>query len=461
MKPPKGFRDLLPDDFKAREYLKRVISDTYEKFGYNPIDTPVVENVEVLLGKGGGENEKLMFRVLKRGRKLDKAIKGENWNELADMGLRYDLTVPLARYYAANRNELPAIFKRYQISPVWRADRPQFGRYREFVQCDVDVIGSDSMLAEVDVICATAECLEKLGFENMKLHLNCRPLVGMLIGKMGVPETLLEDSLRALDKIDRFGIDGAVKEMEEAGTPADACAKVKEFYEKTSGADNVERIALVARQVGKDANKHVKDLIEIIEFCPSLGELEIEIDPFLVRGMDYYTGPIFEIRLPDAGFSIAGGGRYDGLVGSYCKNVEVPATGFSIGFERILVLMKEKEMIPKEWGGLDVVVCADGEGLEKDVMKMATELRSIEKKVNGQKKNLCVDVAVTRSKVGKVLQEAQNRGAKIGVIFKSDMKDEVEIRELAGRKGEQVEKWDVPEKIRAMLKILEINLKSE
>jgi len=428
-RPPKGFRDLLPEDFYAREYLKRIISATYEQFGFVPIDTPVMENTEVLLGKGGGENEKLMFKILKRGRKLTKAIAAEKWDELSDMGLRYDLTVPLARFVAANRNELPPVFKRYQISPVWRADRPQFGRYREFVQCDVDVIGTESMAAEADAICATTTCLARIGFKDMTLHLNARPLVSMLVRKMGVPDAAVEPTLTALDKIDRLGIDGAIDEAGAAGAPGDACGKIKKFYEDVEKLDSAARLDLVDSTCGGDAAGHTASLREIIDICPPLEETSILVDPFLVRGMDYYTGPIFEIRLPGASFSIAGGGRYDELVGSLSGGGSFPATGFSIGFERILVLMKENDMLPEGTGGLDAVICPDGGGGEKEMMALAGKLRD---------GGLKVDVSLAGLSVGKTMQEAERRKAKYGVIVTPGSPESVAVRDISTRETHDV-----------------------
>lgn len=428
MKPPKGFRDLLPADYYAREFLKKKISETYEQFGYMPIDTPVVENVEVLLGKGGGENEKLMFKILKRGAKLQSAIDDGNFDDLADMGLRYDLTVPLARYYAANRNELPAIFKRYHIAPVWRADRPQHGRFREFVQCDVDVIGSESMAAEADVICATATCLSRIGFSGLRLHLNNRPLVSAIAARSGVPENLVPDALRSLDKIDRFGIDGAAKEMLEAGIPEAACDSLKSFFADTDPLDNQGRLDAIQKFLGDSCSAMVASLREIISLCPPMENIEIIFDPFLVRGMDYYTGPIFEVRVADAGFSIAGGGRYDGLVGTF-SGANVPATGFSIGFERILVLMKERGMFPEGFAGIDAAVLPKNNSAMKDAMKAALKLRQ---------SGLRVDVSLGGSALGKMLQQAEASGARYAVIVTADATS-VELKNLKTRESQSVD----------------------
>lgn len=428
MKPPKGFRDLLPADYYAREFLKKKISETYEQFGYMPIDTPVVENVEVLLGKGGGENEKLMFKILKRGAKLQSAIDGGNFDDLADMGLRYDLTVPLARYYAANRNELPAIFKRYHIAPVWRADRPQHGRFREFVQCDVDVIGSESMAAEADVICATATCLSRIGFSGLRLHLNNRPLVSAIAARAGVPEKFLPDALRSLDKIDRFGIDGAAKEMLEAGIPETACDSLKSFFADIDSLDNQGRLDAVQNFLGDSCSALVGSLREIIQLCPPMENIAIIFDPFLVRGMDYYTGPIFEVRVEDAGFSIAGGGRYDGLVGTF-SGANVPATGFSIGFERILVLMKERGMFPEGFAGIDAAVLPKDNSCMKDAMKTALKLRQ---------SGLRVDVSLGGGALGKMLQQAEAAGARFAVIVSADAAT-VELKNLKTRESQSVD----------------------
>lgn len=428
VQPPKGFRDLLPDDFQAREYLKRIISDTYEQYGYQPIDTPVVENVEVLEGKGGGENEKLMFKVLKRGQKLSKAISAQNWKQLADMGLRFDLTVPLARFVAANLNELPPVFKRYHIAPVWRADRPQFGRFREFVQCDVDVIGSGSMMAEADVICATAACLKRIGFtEGLTLRINNRPLAPMLLGAMDLPEGQLAEGCRIVDKLDKIGIDGVLAELKKNGAPEEAARRLGDFYQAAETADSAGRIALLRDVVeGGRARELIDQIDEILELCADAAQIDIVFDPFLVRGMDYYTGPIFEITHPDAGFSLAGGGRYDKLVGMFCGNRDIPATGFSIGFERILVLMKERGMLPENQYGVDVMVCADGDVAGRALIEAGEKIRA---------EGLRVDVALSGGKLGKLLQQAEKQSARFGVILKADDPDNVEIRELATRES--------------------------
>ncbi len=420
----------MPDDFKAREYLKRIISETYEQYGYQPIDTPVVENVDVLEGKGGGENEKLMFKVLKRGNKLSKAIGAQDWARLADMGLRFDLTVPFARFVAAHLNELPPVFKRYHIAPVWRADRPQFGRFREFVQCDVDVIGSDSMMAEADVICATATCLKRIGFgEGLTLRINNRPLAPLLLGAMGLPENLLGEGCRLVDKLDKLGIGGVCEELQKTGASGETAQNLSAFYKSTEAANSEGRIAAMREAVsGEDADALIGRIEEILDLCEGVAEIDIVFDPFLVRGMDYYTGPIFEITHPDVGFSLAGGGRYDRLVGMFCGNRDIPATGFSIGFERILVLMKERGMLPENQSGIDVVVCADGTGVSGRALIAAGEtLRA---------KKLKVDVALTGGTVGKTMQLAQKRSAAFGVILRAGDPDNAEVRELDTRRSE-------------------------
>ncbi len=440
--PPKGFRDFLPSDFRARDFLKKTISATYEQFGYHPIDTPVVEDTSVLLGKGGGENEKLMFMILKRGDKMKAAIDSCRWHELADMGLRFDLTVPLARFMAAHSAELPPVFKRYQIAPVWRADRPQHGRFREFYQCDIDIVGSDSMLAEADVILATATCLARLGFSGLELRLNNRPLVSLLLKAFGLEDGNIGDACRALDKIDKIGIDGAIGEMRQNGISGEICTLAHDFYAATAEAANLEKIEKMAALTGTPGALLTTQLREIVLACDGMGGLDLVVDPFLVRGMDYYTGPIFEVRAPGVPFTLAGGGRYDGLIGAFSGR-QIPATGFSIGFERILVLMKERGMLPDFASTGAVAICSDGTAPTIEIMKTASAIRA-----NGH----TVDVLVRKAPLGKLLQDAENSGAKIAIIIRDKSGAvEYEIRDLNNRSSEKTGFDMLPDMVESLL----------
>ncbi len=421
VQPPKGFRDFMPDRFIRREALKRLIAETYESFGYRPIDTPVLENLEVLLGKGGGENEKLMFMVLKRGEKLRNALVSGKPTDLADAGLRFDLTVPLARFTATNLGRLPRVFKRYHIGPVWRADRPQRGRFREFTQCDVDIIGSSEPAADADVILATADCMNKLGFDNLTVHLNSRPLLKQLVLSLGTPEERLEEVCRVLDKLDRIGLEGVAGELGDLP----GSEELVRFGESFGPPDNEQRLLAVYERIGPEGREEVEGLRRIIDLCSTLRGARLLFDPYLVRGMDYYTGPVYEIRHPEVSFSLAGGGRYDKLVGMFCGK-EIPATGFSIGFERILTLIEKREEKQDEAATaafVDVAIWAESPEREGEAFILADRLRN---------RGLKADVLFGKRARGKLFKEMETGGARIGVVLPAST-GLFQVRDLAAR----------------------------
>ncbi|MCM1538543.1 MAG: histidine--tRNA ligase [bacterium] len=349
-KPVTGMRDILPAEMQVRDYVIGVIKETYAKFGFTSIETPCVENIANLTNKQGGENEKLIFKILKRGEKLAAALRGEEKQEetsveesdLADGGLRYDLTVPLVRYYSNHANELPSPFKALQIGNVWRADRPQKGRYRQFMQCDIDILGEPTNLAEIELILATTTTLGKLGFRGFQIRINDRRILKAMALSCGFPEEACEQVFIILDKMDKIGAGGVAAELVENGFSKESVERYTALFAGVAGA--ADGIAYLAEALDGVMEPEVSDnLKEIIAGvgATKCSDFELVFDPTLVRGMSYYTGTIFEIAMPELGISCGGGGRYDKMVGKFTGN-DVPACGFSIGFERIILLMTEK-----------------------------------------------------------------------------------------------------------------------
>ena len=339
-KPVTGMKDILPEEMVIRDYVIGVIKETYGKFGFTPIETPCVENIENLTNKQGGENEKLIFKILKRGEKL-KLETAQSEQDLVDGGLRYDLTVPLVRYYSNHANELPSPFKALQMGNVWRADRPQRGRYRQFMQCDIDILGEPSNLAEIELILATTTTLGKLGFKNFQIRINERRILKAMAAYSGFPEESYDSVFITLDKMDKIGLDGVREELLENGFSEEAVERYLSLFKNMEQAEN--GLQYLADTLGDFLEEGVKQsLSEIIESVTATKEAEFEMvfDPTLVRGMSYYTGTIFEIAMPEFGGSCGGGGRYDKMVGKFTGN-DVPACGFSIGFERIILLLME------------------------------------------------------------------------------------------------------------------------
>lgn len=370
-------RDFLPADVRKRDYALRVIKQVYESYGFEPLETPSVENLETLMGKYGDEGNQLVFKILKRGEKLDLANASKE-SDLSDLALRYDLTVPLARVVANNKNDLPKFFKRYQIQPVWRADRPAKGRFREFYQCDVDAIGSSSMVVEAELLSAVSEILRRLGFEDFTIRLNDRRVLTEILDTAGVPDELHTDALVAIDKLDKIGSEGVAKELSDRGISDQASAMLLEIFAKTQEIHNQEsdiNRTIVANLINIVSNETLSELGQILKFAP---KAPILIDPSLARGLSYYTGAIMEITVPDLAGSLGGGGRYDGLIGMFGKE-QIPACGFSLGLERILVVMEERGMFPPEIAEstpADVLVTIFSEDTVPDSLKLANELRA-------------------------------------------------------------------------------------
>ena len=402
-KPPSGTRDFLPDDIRRRNYVIGVIRDVYEKYGFEPLETPAFENIETLLGKYGEEGNKLIFKILKRG-------EHEHTGE-ADLALRYDLTVPLARVVAQYQNELPKFFKRYQIQPVWRADRPAKGRFREFYQCDVDAIGSTSPLVEADILSAVAQVLTTLGFQEFRIRLNDRRLLTAILERAGVAADRHGDALIALDKLDKIGGEGVEKELTARGIPSDTASRYLGMLREPSDDPAAARLK------------------EIVGLCPPACAEKIEIDLSLARGLSYYTGAIMEIAVPDLAGSLGGGGRYDNLIGMFLGR-DVPACGFSLGLERIIVVMTERGMFPASvaGGGVDVLVTIWNAEQRADALALAGELRA---------SGLRVEVYPEADKLGKQFKYASGRNVPFVAVVGDDerARGEVSIKDL--RSGEQ------------------------
>lgn len=333
-KPVNGMKDILPDEMALRTYVIGLIRSTYAGFGFSSIETPVVEHIENLLSKQGGENETLIFKVLKRGKKLD-LTKPTTEDAVTDSGLRYDLTLPLSRYYSNHASELPSPFKALQIGNVFRADRPQRGRYRQFTQCDIDVLGDPSYLAEIDLILATTTVLSKLDFHNFTIRINDRRLLKEMALKAGFAEEELGEVFIIIDKLDKIGWDGVRAELEEKYDKARVDAYLALFEEIGSG-----EVTENARQMMEEVGSPLLAIIDTVNQTKT-ADFSMKYDPTLVRGMSYYTGPIFEISMDEYGGSVGGGGRYDEMIGKFTGQ-QTPAVGFSIGFERIIMLLMER-----------------------------------------------------------------------------------------------------------------------
>jgi len=331
-------RDFLPEDVRRRQYVIGVIADVYQKYGFEPLETPSVENLETLQGKYGEEGDRLIFKILKRG---EGAETGQ-----ADLALRYDLTVPLARVVAEYRGKLPKFFKRYQVQPVWRADRPQKGRFREFYQCDVDAIGSTSMTVEAELLSAAADVFVKLGFNDFQIVVNHRKLLNAVLAYAGVAEELHGVALVIMDKADKIGADGVRKELGEKGLPGTIADTLLRELSGAPPADLAQWMTEQSALLNQDGKTGIEELRQIFALCQSTSAgAHLVLDRSLARGLSYYTGPIFEIRVPDLAGSLGGGGRYDNLIGMF-SGQSIPASGISLGLERILVVMAERAMFP-------------------------------------------------------------------------------------------------------------------
>ncbi len=339
-KPVNGMKDIMPEEMQIRDHVMGVIRETYGKFGFTPMETPCMENIENLSSKQGGENEKLIFKVLKRGAQLNLET-AKTDADVVDLGMRYDLTVPLVRYYANHANELPSPFKALQMGNVWRADRPQKGRYRQFMQCDIDILGEESNLAEIELILATTTTLGNLGFKNFEIRINDRRILKAMAAYSGFDEEDYDNIFVTLDKMDKIGIEGVERELIEDGYDRGCVDRYLALFRDMN--DKEDTLTFIEERMTGFLDEATRlGFREIIESVNATkGDyFRLVFDPTLVRGMSYYTGTIFEIAMPELGISCGGGGRYDKMVGRFTGK-DVPACGFSIGFERIILILME------------------------------------------------------------------------------------------------------------------------
>ncbi len=442
--PLSGTRDFLALEVLRRNYVISVIEDVYQSYGFEPLQTPALERLDTLLGKYGDEGDQLIFRVLKRGEELDRALAapdGEALKErLSDAGLRYDLTVPLARVMAEHRNDLPRIYKRYQIQPVYRAERPARGRFREFYQCDVDIVGSTSPVADAEVIGAVAHVLQRLSFrgsEQFLIRLNHRGVLNGLMEVMGIAPVAAGPVLVAIDKLDKIGLDGVRQELIARGLADETAARLLEILGQGLEAGSTPETALdwldgllAASAVGRESVANLRAIVPCLANGPAAEHLRI--DPFIVRGLSYYTGAIFEIAFPGLSGSGGGGGRYDNLVGMF-SGQGIPACGFSLGLERLLLIMEERGMFPERLSGQPqaLVTLFDQTTIGPSIA-LATRLREA---------GLHVDLYPEPGGYGRQFKYAGQRGIRYALLLSPREIDAgvVAIKDLAG--GEQV---DVP-----------------
>ena len=345
-KPVTGMKDILPAEMQVRDYVTGLIKETYKSFGFSPIETPCVEHIENLCSKQGGDNEKLIFKIMKRGEKLNLET-AQSEADLTDSGLRYDLTVPLSRFYSNNANDLPTPLKALQMGSVWRADRPQRGRFRQFVQCDIDILGEPTCLAEIELILATTTLLGKLNFKDFKVRINERRILKAMASYSGFTEDQYDQVFIILDKMDKIGWDGVKAELIESGYPAENVEKYVTMFDEMEKAEDAlayleEKLSGVLEE---DVIENLRTIRTSVE-ATAASQFQLVFDPTLVRGMSYYTGTIFEIEMAEFGSSVAGGGRYDKMIGKFTGK-DTPACGFSIGFERIItILMEQNFQVP-------------------------------------------------------------------------------------------------------------------
>jgi histidyl-tRNA synthetase len=412
-------RDFLPDDIRRREHVIGVITRVYERYGFEPLETPAVENLDTLMGKYGEEGNQLIFKILKRG---VHESSGE-----ADLALRYDLTVPLARVVAQYQSKLPRQFKRYQIQPVWRADRPARGRFREFYQCDVDALGSISPLVEAELCAAVSDALGELGFGDFVIRINHRQLLTALLTAAGIPAEKHGEALVAVDKLDKIGAEGVTQEFAQRGIDADAGRMLLTMFQ---GGDPAGEFARLASFVADDPAglAALDNLRAIVALAGQTGAAsKLRLDPTLARGLSYYTGAIMEIAVADLAGSLGGGGRYDNLVGMFLGQ-DIPACGFSLGLERILVVMTERGMFPPalQLAPADVMTAVFSADDLPHALRAAAALRAA---------GLRVLVYPDADKMGKQLKYADTRGIPFVAILGGDeiQAGAVTIKHLAAK----------------------------
>jgi histidyl-tRNA synthetase len=402
--PVRGTRDILPKEMAIRDEIEAKILNTYRVHGFERIETPAIESLELLLDSEGGENLKMLYTILKRGEKLNLK-ENASIAEICDIGLRYDLTLPLSRFYSNNKQELSFPFKSIQIGNVYRAERPQKGRFRSFKQCDIDIIGDDSWCAEVELIDTTAKALKAIGLENFTVRINDRRLLSEMIVFSGYDDSQVEQVSIILDKKDKIERTGVIRELEGLPQGRDAAIKL---------VDMTESLDAKSLEASRFSSEAVKGLLNTVEAIKELAgvDFKIEFDPTLVRGMGYYTGMIFEVAYGPYGFSIAGGGRYDGLIGKFSKE-SVPAVGFSIGFERIVSIMMEEDMDIKSENKRLALLYDEDKEISK-VIRQAEALRS---------KGYMVTVAKAKKKLGKQIGQLEASGFGYLLVYGRDTEE--------------------------------------
>ena len=415
--PPSGARDFLPEDVKFREEIFASIKGAFEGFGFVPIDTPAFERIEVLMGKYGAEAEKLIYKILKRGKQAET---GE-----VDLALRYDLTIPFARVVTQYRNELPSIFKRYQIGPVWRADRPGRGRFREFYQCDIDIVGTASRIADAEIILALSSALNAVGVEGFTIKLNSRKALIGLLESYNISENLRNGVLVALDKLDKIGVEGVGQELNSLELSRDTVKQIVDDI-LAPDAEAVIRERLRLSEMGREGLAEVDEIISLAR--PLLKKGSIAFSPFLARGLDYYTGFIFEIFGNELGSSIASGGRYDNLLSMFSKT-PTPACGGSLGIERIIMLIEADGSRKKKMQPAQVFVAVWNDDFRAEALRMAAELRD---------KGLKTEVYLGTQGIGRQLKYASEKGIPFSILFGPDeaTRNEVAIKNM--QTGQQV-----------------------
>jgi len=391
--PVKGMRDFLPAEVRLREYVKRKISETYEQQGFSLIETPAVENIELLTNSEGGDNLQLIFKILKRGEQLQLERADLSEESIVDCGLRYDLTLPLSRFYANNKEKLPVPFKSMQIGSVYRAERPQKGRYRSFTQCDIDIIGEASPLAECELIHATAKALQSVEMQNFTIKISDRRILTAVIAGFGFAQEAAPSICLALDKADKIGWDGVLQELCENGLDA---AKAREFIVAVRG---LSLEALASYGVPASISAPLTEVIALVSALSS-GQYQVVFTPTLVRGMGYYTGMVFEIATEGLGLAVAGGGRYDAMIGKWLGSM-VPAVGFSIGFERIILLLQERGFVPPSSSARLALLFSYEQDSYESILITAEKLRAAGHQVN---------TLPARNKLGKQLAQLEAEG---------------------------------------------------
>ncbi|MBK7841104.1 MAG: histidine--tRNA ligase [Candidatus Obscuribacter sp.] len=427
--PQSGMRDFLPAEVRLRDWATSVITSTYEQFGFTKIETPCLENIALLKRGDCGENLQLIFEILKRGEKLEKVVAAARDNgakaergDLTDMGLRFDLTVPLVRFYSHNQQNLPNPFKSIQIGSVWRAESAQQGRYRQFTQCDIDIFGVKNEVAEIELLQATSEALVKLGFDGFTICINDRRILANIAKFCGFEEARFENVFIALDKLDKIGLDGVGHELAGQGHSAQAISALNSLLVSLAEGptDSLKQLEMLTSTINLDdqAASGLRNIISIVA-AGSGGKFKMQFEPSLVRGMGYYTGPIFEIKYPGYNYSVAGGGRYDKMVGKMSGR-DVPACGFSIGFERIIGILMDNQFEPP--GAMErlALIFEDGRDKLEDVMLASAKLRD---------RGFAVVVQAKKKDMRKQIDQLPTQGVHKLCMFKGDVVN-LEIKSL-------------------------------